>query len=76
MTLLSDGTAKAWGDINYVFEESPIPGNAAVPSPTPMPWVTGATDIATSAFLSCFIQADHTVACWDTLRPDYVVRMQ
>ena len=34
------------------------------------------TDIATSGFVNCFVHADHTVTCWDTLRPNYDVRMQ
>ncbi len=76
MALLAEGTAFAWGDINYVFKESPIPGNAAVYSPTKMNWITDAIDLATSGFLNCVLHADHTITCFDTLAPDYQLHLQ
>ena len=76
MALLTDGTARAWGDINYVLRDPPNPGDASVPSPTPVPEVKGAVGIATSGFENCVINADRTVICWDTLYNDYQVVMQ
>src|SRR5262249_41698484 len=76
MALLTDGTAFAWGDINYVFPESPNPGSAAVYSPTKMKWITDATDLQTSSFLTCTLHQDRTITCSDTLKADYQVQLQ
>lgn len=64
LALLEDGSALAWGDVNYIFEVEPVPGNAASPSPTKMTWIKDAADVVTSGFHSCARYADGTVACW------------
>jgi alpha-tubulin suppressor-like RCC1 family protein len=64
LALLSDGSALAWGDVNYLFEVEPVPGSAAADSPTKMTWVKDAVDVVTSGFHSCARYADETVVCW------------
>lgn len=65
IALLADGSALAWGDINYVLKDLPNPGSVSVASPTKVPWIKDAIDIATSSFSVCVRYADHTVRCDD-----------
>jgi alpha-tubulin suppressor-like RCC1 family protein len=73
---LADGTASAWGEVSYLFQQTPDPTSTAIATPTKMESVATATTVATSHFMTCVLHDDHTVSCRDAEQSDHLVKMQ
>ena len=76
IALLDHGSAFAWGNVRYVFQETQVPGNAAVYSPTKMDWITDASGLETSQFFNCTLHRDRTVSCRYAQDDEYQVRLR
>jgi alpha-tubulin suppressor-like RCC1 family protein len=76
VALLDDGSAFAWGGVQYVFQEPPVPGNTAVYSPTKMDWISDASGLDTSQFFNCTLHRDRTVSCWSAYDDEYQVQLR
>lgn len=60
---LSDGTVSCWG-LNDFGEVGPGSTSEIVPSPTPVPGVTGVVGIAAGWDHSCALLSNGTTTCW------------
>jgi alpha-tubulin suppressor-like RCC1 family protein len=73
---VADGTASAWGEVSYLFQNTPDPTSAAIAVPTKMESVDGASTVLTSHFLTCVLHTDHGVSCRDSQHVDTAVKLQ
>lgn len=63
--LLSDGTAKCWGQ-GYYEQLGNVSRDLKSPFPTAVYNLTGATAIAAGTYHTCALMADGTAECWGT----------